>query len=239
MRDDNYCIRPDYIVNNHVISNDKNIESNYWDKSRIRKSEYYQHAVYSLVSRIIGESRAKSIIDVGCGIGVKLKNLKVSHPEVEIFGVDQHDPIAYCKNTYSFGAWMIDDFDDNTLDLDKRFDIVVCSDVIEHVENPDNLINYLKNKVSPEGYIVISTPDRNTLRGRNCVSSPNRYHVREWSFYEFENYIKSHDLDIFLHKLQYPVKFGLNKIFIDEIVKRLIRFKPLKYNQTIVCRLKA
>jgi len=69
------------------------------------------------------------------------------------------------------------------------------------------------------------------------MSSPNKFHVREWNFEEFENYMLFSGFRIIEHFLQYPIRFGVNRIFLNAILKRLITGKGLRYNQ--VCLLQA
>jgi 2-polyprenyl-3-methyl-5-hydroxy-6-metoxy-1,4-benzoquinol methylase len=44
-------------------------------------------------------------------------------------------------------------------DLGERFDIVYCGDVIEHVDNPKRLLQFAARHLSPEGRIIVRTPN--------------------------------------------------------------------------------
>jgi hypothetical protein len=67
--------------------------------------------------------------------------------------------------------------------------MVIASDIIEHLENPDDLMSYIR-KLRPR-YIVISTPDRNLMRYPESHHGPpmNTAHIREWSFAELRAYV--------------------------------------------------
>ena len=41
----------------------------------------------------------------------------------------------------------------------EKFDIVVLSDILEHLEHSENLLNEVKNILSPHGIILISIPN--------------------------------------------------------------------------------
>jgi len=60
----------------------------------------------------------------------------------------------------------------------------------------------------------------------------------EWNFEEFEQYLESRGFEVIDHFLQYPIKMKFNKIFFHEIIMRALKFKPLKYNQVVVARVK-
>jgi len=41
-----------------------------------------------------------------------------------------------------------------------KFDVVCCSEVLEHVENPSDFVNNLARAVKPEGYLFVTTMAR-------------------------------------------------------------------------------
>jgi hypothetical protein len=67
-------------------------------------------------------------------------------------------------------------------------DLVICSDVIEHMQNPDILMDFIQSIQSRE--IIFSTPERNMQAGVNDFGPPeNPSHYREWDEIEFRNYV--------------------------------------------------
>ena len=68
-------------------------------------------------------------------------------------------------------------------------DIIIASDVIEHIADPDELLDLIE-KSEPK-LIVLSTPDRNLLQKGHDGPPRNTAHFREWSFDEFRQYIES------------------------------------------------
>ena len=108
---------------------------------------------------------------------------------------------------------MVDDFESPGLSKEIKSELVVCCDVIEHLVNPDLLLTYIKDRMDVNGIAVISTPERDRLRGKGSNSSPNKYHIREWNFKEFAQYLENRDFEIINHFVQFPLKFGLNQFF--------------------------
>lgn len=76
---------------------------------------------------------------------------------------------------------------------------MICSDVIEHIVNPDILVDYLLSLKSK--YYIISTPCRHILchhpkfsnHYKTSWNGPpiNVCHVREWTMEEFKQYIST------------------------------------------------
>lgn len=235
---DTYYIKKGYKINEINITNDKVSDTNYWNKQRNLAAEVYQFPVYKFLSNYIKKNEIIKVIDIGCGVGRKLTYVHKENPTVSIIGIDQEDPINYCKNTYNFGEWYSDDFENSQLADDIKSKLIISSDVIEHIVNPNLLLDYIKTKLASDGVVILSTPERDSFRGTDCNYSPNKHHIREWNYEEFEKYLESNGFEIIEHLRQYPIKMKFNMIFFNEIIKRLLKFKPLKYNQVIVARLK-
>ena len=234
---DNYFIKKGYQINKINLTNDKFNQTKYWNKNRKLSSQIFQFPVYEFLDSYIKKNQITSLIDVGCGIGNKLAYIYNSNPNLKIIGIDQKDPIDFCREKYNFGDWIIDDFESKMPNLNLKAQIVVCCDVIEHIVNPDLLLDYLKQRIEKNGRIIISTPERDRLRGKKNLNSPNKFHVREWNYYELEEYLKYKGFKIVNHFLQYPIKFGINSFTLNFFLKRVLKLKPLRYNQVVVLKL--
>jgi hypothetical protein len=104
-----------------------------------------------------------------------------------MIGLDVTETCVWLKKRYPHLTWMELDFKNPPT---LQADLIIASDVIEHLLDPDDLMSYLE-AIHP-GYVVLSTPDRNLLRAGTHNGPPrNPAHTREWSFAEFEAYIAS------------------------------------------------
>lgn len=222
----NYFI-PEGYVENKSISMDRG-EGVYWDPSRVERSAIHQFAVYKWALKIIQQNGIRAVFDVGCGFAPKLAWLDSQCKGVEFWGIDQPNAIELCKQHYNFGHWLGVDFEKSPVAPPVRAGLSICSDVIEHVVNPDQLLEYLKKITA--GYILISTPERDLLRGRNCTSSPNPFHIREWNRDEFSKYIRSRGFEIIDHKVLPAMKANLEPFYLKKLIRR---FGKMKYNQAV------
>lgn len=209
--------------------------TDYWTPQQIYNAKYYQWDVYQLAARLIRKHQFRSLCDVGCGVGVKLGRLQNHLPGVSIWGMDQPEPTAYCRQQYSFGRWTNINLSQPDDVPESEVDLLVCADVIEHLESPDNLLRMLKRLVKPKGFIVLSTPDRERLRAGDRLGPPlNSTHIREWSKLELAAYVGSHGFKIQRHTHVAPVPFAFNRLWWDEVVWRWRHGKSARYNQVIV-----
>jgi len=120
---------------------------------------------------------------MGCGSAYKLL---MYFEDLETVGIDLPATVKYLRKKFPKRIWM----DANHKVLPPiATQMVIASDVVEHLSNPDHLLAYI-GEIKPVK-IVLSTPDRNLLRRGTHNGPPgNPAHVREWSFAEFYVYVK-------------------------------------------------
>lgn len=122
-----------------------------------------------------------TVVDFGCGSGYKLLKYFPQPPFLTI-GIDLEPTVSWLQQAYPEREWH------SACLMPPSCDILIVADVIEHMLNPDDLLDFIA-AANPQ-YAVISTPDRDLLD--NPDGPPrNQSHVREWSFDEFERYIGS------------------------------------------------
>ena len=177
----------------------------------------------------------KSVVDLGCGVATKL--MKLFHPICKyVAGVDQAEAIDYCRKTYTNGHFLEDDFEDPKV-KHGPYDLVIVADVIEHLSNPDALVRYIKLLSHKNSYIVISTPERDILRGKECTSSEKPEHVREWNSTEFKCYLQSKEFEI-IKQMRIPFcRFSFNKEVYKVIKAIKKRCHTTKTTQLAICKL--
>lgn len=165
----------------------------------------HQPDVYALASHLAGKFGCTHILDIGCGRGIKLATL---HPEFKIVGLDFGANIDYCRSHYPFGMWLSHDLEQPYQELlpqdvlEKT--LVICSDVIEHLLDPTGLLQILKDCLKYSPIAILSTPERDLVRGQNDVGPPaNPAHVREWNLSELSRLLEAFSFQIAFIGLTY------------------------------------
>lgn len=170
-RPENYFIHDSYQARQRAAYFDDSAQSDEW-----------QDEVYRFAHEIADDYSVDTVCDIGCGSGYKLLKYFLNR---RTLGLDVEPTYEKLKQQYPDRCWMICDF--RTLPA-MPVDLVIASDVIEHLADPDALLLYLKS-LKPQ-WIVLSTPDRNLLRDGTHNGPPtNPAHVREWNMAEFHAYI--------------------------------------------------
>lgn len=131
------------------------------------------------------------VLDVGFGLGYGLNILSIKSREVNGVDIDVK-VLDYCTNTLvgkNPRLKILKIFDGYNLPFsDDTFDVVTCIDVIEHVEDYDRLIKEML-RVSRKG-AFLSTPNRRPEYTNKNGSPKNYWHLREWSFEEFDQIVR-------------------------------------------------
>ena len=150
-----------------------------------------QNEVYEFCKKLLDENGFESVIDVGCGSGYKLIKF---FDDKNTIGIETEPCISFLRENYPQKKWIQSGEPSKSLiSSDLSADIVICSDVIEHMIDPDTLIQFIQSLNYQ--YLIISTPDRAVLKNfggyENSDLGPpiNSSHVREWSYEEFESYL--------------------------------------------------
>ena len=188
--DKNYCIKEGYISRKEYNQN-----------VQIESDDQFQDEVYNTARQVLDHHNYKSVLDIGCGSGYKLiKYFRDSR----FTGLDLEPNLTWLKETYPHFDFRLSDFNNPPK---EQYDIVICSDVIEHILDPDQMIDFI-NGLDFER-LIISTPDRGLIQAlqkswgwsvEENGPPANVHHTREWTAKEFAEYI-SQTFDIEWHAI--------------------------------------
>lgn len=153
---------------------------------------------------------SKKILDVGCGVGYIGRVIK-EQQKCDIDGIDiDKTALEIAKKYYDQTYLMkIGDETDKTftnfLKNSKKYDCIICGDIIEHLADPGYIISILVKKLTPNGRILVSIPNiahidvvANLINGRFNYGETgilDNTHLRFWtesSFYDFIENINEH-----------------------------------------------
>ena len=98
------------------------------------------------------------ILDLGCGIGGM--TFPLSYLGHTVVGVDiDSQSIEDCKskNTFPNATYQVGDV--ATLDLSRQFDVVICSEVLEHSSQPHLILQTMKKHLDPDGIAIVTIPN--------------------------------------------------------------------------------
>lgn len=124
-----------------------------------RQARFGEHRIYQDVNF----SRAKNLLEIGCGVGAQSEILLRRFPELNLTGIDLNDKqLASAKahlNTLDFakGRYSIEKMDAKNLTYDSNsFDGAFLCWILEHVPEPSNVLAEARRVLKPGGKIVIT-----------------------------------------------------------------------------------
>jgi 2-polyprenyl-3-methyl-5-hydroxy-6-metoxy-1,4-benzoquinol methylase len=111
-------------------------------------------------SRRLGKSRL-TILDYGCGTGDQL-TAPLAAAGHDVLGLDMHEPTVvearrrhqHISSLTFASRDIVDLLDDRT-----RFDVVICSEVLEHIDDPAEFLGQLRALTRANGVLIVTTPN--------------------------------------------------------------------------------
>lgn len=173
-------------------------DTNYW-------SNDIKHKIKSrdkIIANLIEES--SSIMDIGCGNGRFLYYLKNNKKDIESCGIEiSESAIDYCK---SLGLNVKQlNISTQELDFTRKYDYICLLGILEHIKNPERIINKVKNKYNKK--LIIFIPNIGFIFNRirflfgkfplTFEGGKLGEHIRHWT--------KS-DIKWWLHKFDYNIQ---------------------------------
>jgi SAM-dependent methyltransferase len=231
-----YCIKDGYI---HRTSNQtlETREGDYWDPKRLLLDRATQRVVYQQGRDLVRRRGLKTVLDVGCGMAQKAVALLA--PVADTVGVDQPTAVNAAQRMHGEAEgirFVADDLEAPEQSELGTFDLVICADVIEHLLDPDVLLNYVRDRCHAGSYVLLSTPERDLVRGVANTRSPKAEHVREWNRSEFAAYLRSRGYEILSHELAPAFQMGASRYLLHERWRLFRKRIPLRHTQLVLCR---
>lgn len=157
----------------------------YYHYNDLEETDSWQLEVYLFALGLMVKNDFSSIADIGCGSAYKLMTYLKSY---NTLGIELPENISVLREKYPDRTWLETNFMPR---FEFSTDVIILSDVIEHLLNPNDALEYIKNQHFK--YLVISTPAKDFLYEKEdpfFYGPPkNPAHQREWTMSEFRDYI--------------------------------------------------
>jgi SAM-dependent methyltransferase len=153
----------------------------------VREMAYEHWHRYAWASRLVA---GKAVLDAACGEGYGSHLLSATAASVTGLDISEQ-AVEHARSRYRADNLAFDCGDATALPYeDARFDVVVSFETLEHLADHDALMSEFRRVLRPEGFLVVSSPDRATYSDASGYDNP--YHVRELYRPELEALIGRH-----------------------------------------------
>lgn len=189
---------------NDVFAREHDIEK-YYDSSSFL-IRWIERCRLNLIQNLTAAERNDRILEVGCGGGHVLRLF----PDAELTGVDVSGEMIRKshRNLLGYRARLLKG-ELRELDLpDESFDRIICTEVLEHVVDPVEILQQIRRLVRPDGRAVITFPNDRLINGvKRCIHKckltilppfrsiswgGDRYHLHIWRIREMHELLSRH-----------------------------------------------
>lgn len=157
--------------NRHPIRNDLSIYDTYADvwwtgeKRWLRVLQNMAPARLDYFNNAVGDWRGKTVLDLGCGGGFMSEAM--ARRGAHVIGVDPAASALAIAKKHADAQGLAIDYRTGVGEglpvAASSVDIVVCVDVLEHVESLESVIDEIHRVLKPDGLFLFDTINRNWL----------------------------------------------------------------------------
>lgn len=142
------------------------ISKNWWEKNNICEPLHIINNIRFNYIKSKTKIKNKIILDLGCGGGILTE--KLAKHGAQIIALDKSkELIELAKYRLLFSKIKINylnvDITNFLKNCKTKFDIIICMELLEHLENKSEIINLLKAVINKNGIIIISSLNKNIL----------------------------------------------------------------------------
>src|SRR3989338_7161219 len=139
----------------------------YLNNQILSNKSYGKNVRLSHLLNLVGKNRFKRAIEIGCGEGYLLHNITANNK------------VGYDINPKELFNDIVYNLRDIRTKFNDNADLVICSEVIEHMEDDISLIKQLHNTLMPGGLIFLSTINNNISEDKSRLDL-ERGHFRRY-----------------------------------------------------------
>ena len=199
---------------------------NYQQTKNLNYDDYWRHRGLHLRSKFRSRELVfidwvkenSSVLDIACGNSPVLYELK-NKKSCLVEGFDISPLILKEQEKHGILTQAIDITSDN-FKLEKEYDYIILSELLEHLPYPENLISKLRNKAK---YLIISVPNSAFYRYRIGLMFYGRFftqwvyhpaeHLRLWSHTDFLSSLDAQGLELVDCQVSDGFSLGPIKLF--------------------------
>ena len=149
------------LISVETMPSDQELEKFYNDYF---KTKQYTSKLQSKIRRakkrvksISKYTKGKKFLDVGCNVGFAVEAAR--QLGLNANGIDVDNTAIDMANDLFPGCTFTADSVETVAEQGKKFDVIYCSEVIEHLSSLDIFVESLLKILEPKGVLLVTTPD--------------------------------------------------------------------------------
>lgn len=171
----------------------KKIHDDFWEKSLdlynlIKEKGPVSRNLHDLLLSLISIVKFETVMEVGCGQGSRLYTISSKYPNAKYAGCDI-SAVAIEGAVKNYPSFLFEVLDIEKHYSKKRYDLVLCMDVIEHIVDDERALRNIRKMTKK--YLILST-----IKGRMRENEGPEGHVRNYTYNDLVKKIKNAGFEI-------------------------------------------
>ena len=130
----------------------------WWGKHEILFRSWFQH-INKQIAELIKPKEGMSILDVGCGWGLLLRELTQLNMNLNLYGIDiSPEMVRIAKKVRNKNIWITHGSADKLSYANNKFDVVICILSFHHHPNSMQSLKEMYRVLKSEGKIILLDP---------------------------------------------------------------------------------
>ena len=126
-----------------------------------------------------------SVLDIGSGLCVFLAELKKYCKSVTCIDPSAN-AINHAKNYVGIENSIKGNFDN--LILNKKYDLITLNKVLEHLKNPNGILQKAKSMLNPNGYIYVEVPDGDNASKKGGFINREEFYIEHYTIFNLVSF---------------------------------------------------
>jgi 2-polyprenyl-3-methyl-5-hydroxy-6-metoxy-1,4-benzoquinol methylase len=187
---------------------------------------------FKIIESVMSINKSISILDVGCGEGFALnyfynRGCNIKGIDFSKFALEQFNPhlVPYFEEIDFY------DFAEREIAKGSKYDIIWSKHVLEHVLDPEKVIEYFKKLLNTDGVVCIEVPNdfsksqqflisEGLVKQEYWVSYPD--HLNYFNIDGLSNLLTSYNFNIFESISDFPIEWNLFNPLTNYVEKKEI-----------------
>lgn len=147
-------------IDDQEVNKFSQLANSWWDINGPLKTLHDINAVrLEFITRHVNLAN-KKVLDVGCGGGILSEAL--ARAEAMVTGIDADTQSIEVASLHAQKSQLTIDYHCTPIEeySNKGFDVIVCMEMLEHVQHPELVIEHCKRLLNPKGFLFVSTISR-------------------------------------------------------------------------------
>lgn len=151
-----------------------------------KASSYYSNIRHELISLIDSNKKDLKVLEIGAAYGETLFYLKQKGIAIEAVGIDIFEDKKNSQNYKNIDRFIFGNIEELDFpEFENYFDLILLPDVLEHLIEPQIVLNKVHQYLKKEGEIIVSMPNIRHYSAINKIVFKGDFKYEESGIFDY------------------------------------------------------